>query len=338
MADNFATWYMGNMAPPLRLPDGTYVPAPAVQPSMSVSDMYQGIYGSGPTTRQVKTIPIGPSGMDPMQQYAESGYVAKPRFVAAMARQQDPLQQYAESGYVAKPRFASIPAMGNSLPVLPNQPSGSIRVAKDQSRLPSGPSGWDPTYGYSPIPQTPPALAAIEQAAPTGPMFPLQMPGKGTPFKGNYTAAMRFASPNAGAVSDVIDLTAVNPRNPQAMADSQGKPIRVGGAVYYPGGRAPVGTPQARNAPATQQRSGGLGGLFGSIFGGGNLGGGKNAINVTVPGGNRTQVVAQPTSGPAIYTPQGNIHPGSLYDNAGNDASHMPRAYQDNPRNFNGGY
>jgi hypothetical protein len=171
-------------------------------------------------------------------------------------------------------------------------------------------------------------------------MFPLQMMGKGTnpaaAYAKGYTASMRFASPNAGKSSDgVIDLTASNPseRGAQGIADSQGAPVRVGSKVYYPGGKAPVNAaPQARNAAPTQQRASGMGGLFGSIFGGG------SPLNITVPGGARTQAVAQPTSGPAIYTPQGNVHPGALYDNAGNDAAFMPRAYQDNPRNFNGGY
>lgn len=208
----------------------------------------------------------GAAVADPMQ----SRYVAQPRFIAQMNQQQDPLQQYAESGYVAKPRFIAATAKSNTVPAMPNQPAGSIRVAKDQSRLASGPAGWDPTYGYMPAPSAKPALAAIEAAAPTGPMFPLKLPGKGTPFTGNYTASMRFASPNAGQGSDIIDLTATNPRNPQAMADSQGKPVRVGNSVYYPGGRVPQGAAPAPRGATTQQRSGGL---LGSLFGGGNGGG-----------------------------------------------------------------
>lgn len=196
---------------------------------------------------------------DPLQ----SRYVAEPRFVAAMRPPSSP------------PTQAQMQAMRNipgSIPADTYTPS--IRTAQSTpQRLPAS------AAGYGPLPPANPAVTAIEQVAPTGPMFPLQMPGKGTPFKGNYTASMRFASPNAGAPgSDVIDLTVINPRNPQAMADSQGKPVRVGQSVYYPGGKGPVGAPQSRNAPATQQRSGGLGGLLGSIFGGGNLGGGRAAL------------------------------------------------------------
>lgn len=52
------------------------------------------------------------------------------------------------------------------------------------------------------------------------------------------------------------------------------------------------------------------------------------------------EVVAmlQQQAGPAAYTPQGNLHPGVATASNGNDMAHMPRSYQDNPRNWNGGY
>lgn len=53
MADNF---YSGSMAPPLRLPNGTLVPAPAVQPQESVDQMYQGIYPQSDTIGRVETV------------------------------------------------------------------------------------------------------------------------------------------------------------------------------------------------------------------------------------------------------------------------------------------
>jgi hypothetical protein len=129
----------------------------------------------------------------------------------------------------------------------------------------------------------------------------------------------------------------------QNMANSSGKPVRGPGPnskTYYPTNGAtdkvrapmrPVGNPPA--VPGGQRQGGGLMSLFGGNGGGGLLAG--------LFGGNsapRVQAVAQPTSGPAIYTPQGNVHPGSFYDNSGNDMAFMPQSYQDNPRNSNGGY
>lgn len=47
-----------------------------------------------------------------------------------------------------------------------HQPAGSVLTGKDPSRLASGPVGWDPTYGYAPMPKPSSALAAIETVAP----------------------------------------------------------------------------------------------------------------------------------------------------------------------------
>lgn len=62
MADNF---YSGNMAPPLRLPNGTLVPAPAVQPQESVDQMYQGIYPQSDTIGRVETVNPDGSSQNP---------------------------------------------------------------------------------------------------------------------------------------------------------------------------------------------------------------------------------------------------------------------------------
>lgn len=40
-SSNLSSFYAGSMAPPIKLPDGTYIPAPN---TMSVEDMYRGIY------------------------------------------------------------------------------------------------------------------------------------------------------------------------------------------------------------------------------------------------------------------------------------------------------
>jgi hypothetical protein len=65
MADNFADFYTGSMAPPLRMPGGGYSPAPAVSPALSVDAMYQGIYGDpseGLASRTVRVVPVNPDG------------------------------------------------------------------------------------------------------------------------------------------------------------------------------------------------------------------------------------------------------------------------------------
>ena len=58
MADNFADFYTGNMAPPLRLPGGGYAPAPSLQTQMTPEQIYEGIYGEPMqlTSRSVQTV------------------------------------------------------------------------------------------------------------------------------------------------------------------------------------------------------------------------------------------------------------------------------------------
>lgn len=56
MADNFADFYTNSMAPPIRLPDGSFVPAPAVQPRETPDQMYQGIYPQSDTIGRVETV------------------------------------------------------------------------------------------------------------------------------------------------------------------------------------------------------------------------------------------------------------------------------------------
>ena len=265
----------------------------------------------------------GAAVADPMQ----LRYTAQPRFVAAMNQQQDPISVYAKSNYTAQPRFAS----ASSVPALPNQPSGSVRVAKDSSRLPGDPSPYNGlAFGYDAQPSAPvnPAVQAIDAAAPKGPMFPLQMMGKGTnpaaAYAKGYTANMRFASPNAGKTGDgIIDLTASNPseRGAQGIADSQGAPVRVGPKVYYPGGKAPVNAaPQARNAAPTQQRASGMGGLFGAIFGGG------SPLNITVPGGGSSSIGNSPSQGQAMVVAPGTAS-GSVLSGMGfSDGALVPAA------------
>lgn len=227
----------------------------------------------------------GAAVADPMQ----SRYVAQPRFVAKMQPPQ--------------PRTAAAPTMqpgmygrGQTVPMpaAPNQPSGTIVAFKDQQRLPGDPRPYNGlAYGYDAQPNAPanPAVAAIEKAVLPYGMRALaptparginaaagMVPALGQASNNRYTASMRFASPNAGQSDGIIDLgDAFDPKAGQSFANTEGKPVRIKGVIYYPGGRAPQGAPAPR-AATTQQRSGGLGGLLGSLFGGGNLGSGRAAL------------------------------------------------------------
>jgi hypothetical protein len=57
----------------------------------------------------------------------------------------------------------------------------------------------------------------------------------------------------------------------------------------------------------------------------------RTPISILVAGGNRAPTPV------AAATPAA-IHPGTFYDNSGNDMAFMPQAYRDNPRNSNDGY
>ncbi len=179
-------------------------------------------------------------------------------------------------------------------------------------------------FNYPPPATQNPAVAAINATVPTIP--------RGMQINNRSRDSVAFAQAGKNAVanmppvtgrngSDIIDLgDAFSPKASQSFADSEGKPVRVKGVVYYPGGKAPVGAPQARNAPATQQRSGGLGGLLGSLFGGGNLGNAGRAGAVAVPGAsvavNATQPSAAYTTTPfqenAFQTTPGALMPASM--------------------------
>jgi hypothetical protein len=207
----------------------------------------------------------GAAVADPMQ----LRYTAEPRFVAQMVPRPPTVQPTQAQMQAMRDIPASIPA---------STYTPSIRTAQGTpQRLPT-------EMGYGPAPATTnPAVAAIQQATGTVP--------RGIPVYNRSRDSLSYAAAGRNAVANmppvtgktgdgIIDLTASNPseRGAQGIADSQGAPVRVGGKVYYPGGKAPVNAaPQARNAAPTQQRSGGLGGLFGSIFGG-NQGAGRSAL------------------------------------------------------------
>lgn len=251
MADNFAQYYTGNMAPPLKLPGGGYAPAPSAQTQMTPEEIYQGIYGEpltpsgGLTSRPVKTVAIDPmTGMPP-----------RPQVAAA------PLPT-AQPGMYGR---------GQPMPLPPNQPSGSIALGKDQSRLTQNAFG----YGTNGAAGGNAATAAIDGAtAKTG----LQQVPYGVYMNNRSRDSLDYAAQGRRDLLRMledqqnapIDLTSVNPRNPQAMADTQGKAVRVGNTVYYPGGKAPAGRGQpVSQQMAGQQRQSGLGGLLAGLFGGG---------------------------------------------------------------------
>ena len=66
-SSDLSSFYMGRMAPPIKLPDGTYIPTPNV---LSVDQIYQGILPpSVPSTplvsRSVNTVPVDSNGIAP---------------------------------------------------------------------------------------------------------------------------------------------------------------------------------------------------------------------------------------------------------------------------------
>lgn len=114
MADNFADFYTGSMAPPLRLPGGGYAPAPSSQSQMSPEEIYQGIYGEPLqlTSRSVQTVPV------PTQAATDARF-----------------------GVGAGMRGAGEATYQSPKVMLPNANPGPNPVAKTQDRLPAMPAG-----------------------------------------------------------------------------------------------------------------------------------------------------------------------------------------------------
>jgi hypothetical protein len=164
MASNLADFYTGNMAPPLRLPDGSYVPAPSAQQQMTPAQIYEGMYGpsggGGLTSRSVKTVPIDlATGMPISPQRAIQAQGNGQGIAGIDAR-------------VAQALSASA--------VQPNQPAGSINLAKIQDRLPENPYSF--AYGTQ-QPKPVDTTTAVQVAN--------ALAGKGKANYGNYTASMR---------------------------------------------------------------------------------------------------------------------------------------------------
>lgn len=219
---------------------GAPTPAPVAQTPMSVEDIYRGIYPAanpGLTTRSVSAVPV-PLPRAPLS-IAMSGK-------AGLGTGVD------RSG-----------SMSLRAP-MPNQPAGSINVAKDTTRLPMS------AVGYADLPRVPGAVAAIERAAPSGLQFP-KLGGGALPA---YAASPRLAP----SYSTAHNLN-YEPKGTegQEIADSMGLPVKTpSGKVYQPktpgsalmpSGRAATRVPSG-NVSATMG-NGPRRGLFGSLFAGG---------------------------------------------------------------------
>lgn len=199
MADNFTDFYTGNMTPPLRMPGGGYAPAPLQQPQMTPEQMYEGIYGEPLklSTRSVKSVPV------PVSAQAEA------RFGAATG-----MRGAGEATYQPPP--------------LPNQPSGSIRTAKDSSRLPQTTRDADLLTGYAPLPGNDASSAIDRMLTASGGGF--AQSGLSRAGSGSLSLpTMPSADPVHQLNVDVADAEG------QMYADNMGMPVRSkSGKVYSP--------------------------------------------------------------------------------------------------------
>ena len=204
MADNWANWYSGNMAPPNRLPNGSYVPAPSVSQPMTVQQMYQGIYGTPQpgtelTTRSIRTVPIDP-------------YTGRPIATA-------PTLTPTGGANSALGAIANATGTMTAAPVY--QPSGSMSSYKSQDRLPMQPAGMQvaggslnvaprgfPDVGYRATMRFASPAASLTSSAPLmpGPAYTpqpvsgdpwggMRMPGQGTAPMAGYGNAPSAAQP-----------------------------------------------------------------------------------------------------------------------------------------------
>jgi hypothetical protein len=147
--DNF---YMGSMAPPIRLPDGTYVATPNV---LSPEKIYAGI------------IPPGPSRSD----NANSWLTAQGRFLDPSWDQQPQPTQLA--GWQAGPRSGSQPAITQGVP-----PAGSSQMAAARPpSLPVPPNNFQLLPGGQPPTQV--AQAMPPQMPMPRPNFPIRADQQG---------------------------------------------------------------------------------------------------------------------------------------------------------------
>lgn len=257
----WSDWYSGDMAPPLRQPGGGYSPAPATQPQMSPEEIYQGIYGEPLqlTSRSVKSVPV------PTQATTDARF-----------------------GLGAGVRASGDAAYQSPKVFVPNALPGPDPVAKSQDRLPAMPAGL-------PLKSDVPGFASGRGSLGAGGF-------------GNGSVTMSPRSPAAPVHQLNVDVPA---DEGQYYADSLGMPVRSkSGTVFQPKGGAK--TPQQRieakgtlgardtRGPLGQllgmKGSGGLGGLLGGLFGGGqSRGGGLGGLLSGMGGG--AQATRAPLAG-----------------------------------------
>lgn len=264
MADNWANWYSGNMAPPNRLPNGSYVPAPSVSQPMTVQQMYQGIYGTPEpgtelTTRSIRTVPIDP-------------YTGQPIATA-------PTLTPTGGDNSALGAIANATGAMTAAPVY--QPSGSMNSYKSQDQLPQGPAvvGRLPAPGEGLTSAQRAAMTSLSaparQTAARPIMFPLQgggrLTGSGSPTYGNYTGSMRMANPSP--------LMPGPASTPQVVSGDPWGGMRMPGQGTAP--MAGYGNAPGAAQPAQQQARG----LFETIFGSGGNGGLMNGLSMFGGGG-----------------------------------------------------
>lgn len=171
-----SNFYSGSMAPPIKLPNGQYIPAPNV---LSVEEIYRGILPAAPpaprtslTSRPVTTVPVdaygnpitrtaaSPSGIQ--RTVGQAGNVAMPPGVVPKSVQQAFASNPALSAG-QRSAIAAVPSVPSAPPItLPATigPPGFVNTNKDWSRLPGG---SELAFVGEPAP-LPAALGAINSA------------------------------------------------------------------------------------------------------------------------------------------------------------------------------
>jgi len=221
--------------------------------------------------------------------------------------------------------------IGASLITAPNQPNGSVNLQKNADQL--SPNPWKKVTGkdswagqykadYKPASSSPPTLAQRYAYNP-GSVQPA-----GSTLMEDQQAMREWRAKNPAqfyskglSVDDMQweDIVIDDPKRKRVTDPWEG--------LRAPGEKRPAAKPLGLSL-----FGGGVPGLPGLLMS--LIGGAK--------GGPQVQGAAMPvsTSGPANYTPTGMLHPGTGWTDSatGNDAAYMPQSWQDNPRNYNGGY
>lgn len=176
----------------VRMPDGTLAPAPQFGGNTSLEQIYGGILPTGPTTRQVQTMPVSAPQRDGSAfagGWGSTGFVLpgmnQPVQTAGARPAVTEGQQPAGSAQMppgVRPAsvdraFAALGINGPSGPMgrgRPPMPPGpwdpfGTQVAKDESRLPTNAGEQEFLSAFFPPPQNP-AVGAIDQAAGGVPM------------------------------------------------------------------------------------------------------------------------------------------------------------------------